>query len=121
MDLKTTVDSVAEVGGIIGVRTPYNRVDTHLIFASAAGADTADVHSPAEHPAVVDWPIVTQFNTPCSVEGAAYQLREVLCGQVIVDLLFVVARVLGIMCDGPAILAGMVVSRRYGSLIVGVG
>ena len=120
VDLQTTVETVAEIGVIVGVGVPYHGVDAHLIVAAATGAHAADVHTPTEHPAIVNCPIVTEFNLPCTVKGAADELMEVAGGYEVVQLVDVVARVFGGDSHRASMLSGFAVSWGNSRLIIRV-
>lgn len=91
VDFQTAVYAVAEIGDIVSFGDPGNRVDADLIGATTAHADTADVHRPVEHPAIVDRPFVTNFYLPVTIQGTSDKFAKVGGGRIVFILVEVVA------------------------------
>lgn len=118
VDLQTTVNTIAEVGLVVGVGVPDYGVDADLVLAAAAGANAADVHTPTEYPAIIDFPFVADLDSPRTIEGTTDQLREVVSRSVVVRHVVVVAGVFRSARYGTTVLSCLIISRRYGGLVV---
>ena len=84
LDIKSAPAAKVEVAvGRVGL--PDDAVDAYLVFASATGADAAEVERPAKDPAVVNLPVVAYLYFPFTIKRTADEFVEVRSRNIIIS------------------------------------